>query len=69
MPKKCSFKATNWSVTINNPTKSDDEYIALARQKGWKVEGQLEMGDSGTQHFQLLVTTKGQQRFTGFLHM
>jgi hypothetical protein len=62
MPK--DIKATNWSVTINNPTKNDDEYIALARQKGWKVEGQLEMGDSGTQHFQLLVTTKGQQRFT-----
>jgi len=62
MPK--DIKATNWSVTINNPTKNDDEYIALARQKGWKVEGQLEVGTNGTQHFQLLVTTKGQQRFT-----
>lgn len=62
MPK--DDKATNWSVTINNPTKNDDEYIALARQKGWKVEGQLEVGANGTQHFQLLVTTKGQQRFT-----
>lgn len=57
-------KATNWSVTINNPTKNDDEYIALARQKGWKVEGQLERGENGTPHFQLLVTTKGQQRFS-----
>lgn len=57
-------KATNWSVTINNPTKNDDEYIALARQKGWKVEGQLEKGENGTPHFQLLVICKGQQRFS-----
>jgi len=57
-------KATNWSVTINNPTKNDDEYIAQARQKGWKVEGQLERGENGTPHFQLLVSTKGQQRFS-----
>jgi len=56
-------KATNWSVTINNPTKHDDEYIALARQKGWKVEGQFERGEGGTPHYQLLVTSKGQQRF------
>jgi len=57
-------KATNWSVTINNPTKNDEEYLALARQKGWKVEGQLEKGENGTPHYQLLVTCKGQQRFT-----
>jgi len=56
-------KATNWSVTINNPTANDEEYLALARQKGWKVEGQLEKGDNGTPHYQLLVTCKGQQRF------
>jgi len=57
-------KHTNWSVTINNPTKNDEEYIALARQKGWKVEGQLEKGDNGTPHYQLLLSCKGQQRFT-----
>ena len=57
-------KSTNWSVTINNPTQNDEEYLALARQKGWKVEGQLEKGDNGTPHYQLLVTCKGQQRFT-----
>jgi len=57
-------KATNWSITINNPTKNDEEYLAQARQKGWKVEGQLEKGENGTPHYQLLVTCKGQQRFT-----
>lgn len=64
MDNPLQAKATNWSITINNPTKNDEEYLALARQKGWKVEGQLEKGDNGTPHYQLLVTCKGQQRFT-----
>lgn len=51
-------RATCWSVTINNPIKSDEENINLARQKsGWKVYGQLEKGESGTPHYQLMVTT------------
>lgn len=51
-------RATCWSVTINNPVKSDEENINLARQKsGWKVYGQLEKGESGTPHYQLMVTT------------
>lgn len=59
-----SDRATCWSVTINNPTKSDDENIALARQKsGWKVHGQLEEGEQGTRHYQLMVTTP-QVRFS-----
>lgn len=53
-----SMRATCWSVTINNPTKSDDEQIALARQKsGWKVYGQREKGAQGTEHYQLMITT------------
>lgn len=51
-------RGTCWSVTINNPTKSDDEQIALARQKsGWKVYGQREKGAQGTEHYQLMITT------------
>lgn len=50
-------RGTAWSITINNPTAQDEEEIALARQKGWKVEGQLEKGESGTPHLQLLVST------------
>lgn len=51
-----------WSVTINNPTPADEEDIALARQKGWTVDGQLEKGENGTPHYQLIVRS-GQQRF------
>lgn len=53
---------TCWSVTINNPTEADDEALRLARQKGWRVDGQPERGQSGTLHYQLIVHT-GQQRF------
>lgn len=56
-------RATCWSVTINNPTPQDEEYIALARQKGWKVSGQLEKGAQGTPHYQLCVKTP-QVRFS-----
>jgi len=56
-------KASVWSVTINNPTAADEEEIALARQKGWQVDGQLEKGTEGTPHYQLIVRT-GQVRFS-----
>lgn len=52
-----------WSLTINNPTADDEECIALARQKGWKIEGQLEAGTEGTPHYQLKLST-GQVRFS-----
>lgn len=56
-------RANCWSVTINNPIKADEENIQLARQKGWKVEGQLEKGEQGTPHYQLMVKTP-QVRFS-----
>jgi len=56
-------RATAWSVTINNPIKADEENMNLARQKGWKVEGQLEKGENGTPHYQLVVMTP-QVRFS-----
>lgn len=59
---------SNWSVTINNPTDVDEEHMNLARQKGWKVEGQLEKGENGTPHYQLLVST-GQVRFSAVKKM
>ena len=59
-----SDRGTHWSVTINNPRPADDENIALARQKKWKVEGQMEVGkEDGTPHYQLMVTTP-QVRFS-----
>lgn len=50
-------KATCWSITINNPTEDDENQIQEARLKGWKVEGQLEKGENGTPHYQLMVKT------------
>lgn len=50
-------RATAWSLTINNPTQADEESIQLARQKGWQVIGQLEEGENGTKHYQLLLKT------------
>lgn len=56
-------RSSVWSVTINNPIGADEENISLARQKGWKVDGQLEKGENGTPHYQLIVKT-GQVRFS-----
>jgi len=56
-------RASCWSVTINNPIKADEENINIARQKGWTVEGQMEKGENGTEHYQLVVKTK-QERFS-----
>jgi len=56
-------RATCWSLTINNPTQSDEDWIAQARQRGWKVEGQKEVGKEGTPHYQLMVKTP-QVRFS-----
>lgn len=58
-----TVRANTWSVTINNPIAADEENINLARQKGWKVEGQLEKGKNGTPHYQLMVKTP-QVRFS-----
>jgi len=56
-------RATTWSITINNPVGADEENIALARQKGWKIDGQMEKGKNGTPHYQLIVKTP-QVRFS-----
>lgn len=56
-------RSSCWSVTINNPTSADEEEIATARQRGWTVEGQKERGESGTEHYQLMVRTP-QVRFS-----
>jgi len=60
---KSTERATCWSVTINHPTDDDEECISLARQKGWTVVGQKEVGEEGTPHYQLMVRTP-QVRFS-----
>lgn len=52
-----TVRGNTWSITINNPIAADEENIAYARQRGWKVDGQLEQGESGTKHYQLIVKT------------
>jgi len=56
-------RGSAWSVTINNPVAADEENIALSRQRGWTVDGQLEKGENGTSHYQLIVKTP-QVRFS-----
>jgi len=66
-----SQRATCWSVTINMKSVSKqtaDECISRAAQAGWKVEGQLEKGENGTEHYQLMVNTP-QTRFSAIKKM
>lgn len=59
-------RATCWSVTCNLKTVSRtsvDSCIESARSLGWGVEGQLERGAEGTEHYQLMVKTP-QVRFS-----
>lgn len=55
-----SERATCWSITINNPTL--DEY-SIPLPVGWKLEGQLEKGEQGTEHYQGMLRTP-QVRFS-----
>jgi len=61
-------RASCWSLTINNPTPDDEEALSLARQRGWRVDGQLEVGAEGTRHYQLIVHTP-QVRFSAVKKM
>lgn len=53
-----------WSITINNPTQSDEEDIDKLRRMPWFVAftSQNEVGQEGTPHIQGMLRTS-QQRF------
>lgn len=53
-------RASNWSITINNP-KEEDYKVTLPA--GWTLEGQIEQGEEGTLHFQGYLKTN-QVRFS-----
>lgn len=53
-------RATCWSLTINNPT---PEQYQITLPVGWHLEGQLERGEQGTEHFQGMLRTP-QVRFS-----
>jgi len=55
-----NIRASCWSITINNPTAND---MNVAMAPGWKITGQLEKGDEGTEHYQAMLTTP-QVRFS-----
>lgn len=53
-------RGTAWSLTCNLKEVNRatvDSCIERAKSMGWGVEGQLEAGDQGTQHYQLLLRT------------
>lgn len=59
-------RSTCWSVTINmkNVSRATAEAcLEAARSKGWGVQGQIEVGAEGTEHYQLMVKTP-QERFS-----
>jgi len=49
-----------WSITINNPTESDTK----CDHPGWSLDGQYEVGAEGTRHFQGILKTGKQVRFS-----
>lgn len=55
-----SQKASNWSITINNPTAEDYAEIEALKVQPWvkKWEGQLEEGEDGTPHIQARLHTE-----------
>lgn len=53
-------RATCWSITINNPTELD---LKPELPAGWMLQGQLERGAEGTEHYQGMLTTP-QVRFS-----
>lgn len=50
-----SPRATYWSITINNP--EEREYVNVPMPPGWVLEGQVERGEQGTEHFQGCLKT------------
>ena len=49
-----------FSITINNPTEADTK----CDQPGWSLDGQYEVGAEGTRHFQGILKTGKQVRFS-----
>ena len=60
MTSQNQTRGTCWSVTINNPTEED---LKFQFPPGWKMEGQIELGKEGTQHYQGMLKTP-QVRFS-----
>jgi len=59
MATQSDTKSRNWSITINNPTDDDNILIAGLTDLTWvkEVKGQLEQGENGTPHYQMMLKT------------
>lgn len=57
-------RACNWSITINNPTADDLTHDWVMEHPGWSLQGQLEVGANGTEHFQGLLKTPNKPSFS-----
>lgn len=52
-------RATCWSITINNPTEEEikDGNLLIQLPAGWSCQGQMELGENGTPHYQAMLKT------------
>jgi len=55
-----SPRSSCWSITINNPSPAD---LQPNLPPGWKLQGQIEKGKEGTEHYQAMLVTP-QVRFS-----
>lgn len=65
--QKASPKVTRWCITWNNPNIEESE-LATKLQSNSSIKGgifQLEVGDSGTEHYQMYLEFTGAVRETG----
>lgn len=57
-------RGTCWSITLNNPTEEEikDGNLLIQLPAGWSCQGQMELGENGTPHYQAMLKTP-QTRF------
>jgi len=57
------LRSACWSITINNPT-PEELLFERVKANGWKIEGQMEKGKEGTEHYQGMLTTPQKPAFS-----
>ena len=58
-----SDKYRYWTYTLNNPTKTLEQYVELLDAKQINYAMQIERGDAGTKHLQAVLRFTNQVRF------
>lgn len=62
--EKGNTKFRAWSITINNPNKSDQYHLKILAEAGFQIFGQMEKGKNGTPHWQGAVRHASQKTFS-----